>query len=56
MIKVSNGKKYADVLGNHHKEINTDVSGTAMVSARKTKKSDALILLIKRSNKETFTA
>ena len=49
-------KTYADVLGKLRKEVNSDDSGSRVVSARATKKVDVLILLAKESNKEGFTA
>ena len=56
LIKVSQGKTYADVLGKLRKEVNPDASGSRVVSAKATQKGDVLILLDKESNKEGFTA
>ena len=47
LIKVGQGKSYAEVLGKLHKEVNLDASGSRLVSARATQKSDVLILLDK---------
>ena len=56
LIKVNQGKSYADVLGKLRKEVNLDALGSRVVSARSTQKADVLILLNKGSNKEGFTA
>ena len=56
LIKVSQGKTFADVLMKLYKEVNPDASGSRAVSARATQKGDVLILLDKGSNKEGFTA
>ena len=56
LIKVSQGKTYADVLGKLRKEVNPDVSGSRVVSVRATQKGDVLILLDKGLNKKGFTA
>ena len=56
LIKVGQGKSYADVLGKLRKEVNTDASGSRVVSARATQKGDVLIVLDRASNKEGFTA
>ena len=56
LIKVSQGKTYADVLGKLRGEVNPDASGSRVVSTRATQKGDVLILLQKGSNKEGFNA
>ena len=56
LIKVSQGKSFADVLGTLRKKVNPYASGATVVSARPTQKGDVLILLDKGSNKEGFTA
>ena len=56
LIKVSQGKTYADVLGKLRKEVNPDASGSRVVSARATQKGDILMKLDKGSDKEVFTA
>ena len=45
LIKVSQGKTYADVLGKLRKEVNPDGSVSRVVSAKATQKGDVLILL-----------
>ena len=45
LIKVGQGKSYADVLGKLCKEVNPDASGSRVVSARATQKGDVLIVL-----------
>ena len=56
LIKVSEGKSYANVLGKLRKEVNPDASGSRVVSARATQIGDVRILLDKESNNEGFTA
>ena len=56
LMKVSQGKTYADVLEKLRKEVNPDASGSRVVSARAMHKGDILILLDKGSNEEGFTA
>ena len=56
MIKVSEGKTFANVLEKLRKEVNPDANEATVVSARMTQKGDFLILLYNKSNSSGFTA
>ena len=56
LIKVGQGKSYANVLGKLRKKVNADASGSRVISARVTQKGDVVIVLDRAFNKEGFTA
>ena len=50
LIKVSQGKSFANILGELRKEVKPGALGSRVVSTRSTQKGDVLILLDKGSN------
>ena len=55
MIKVGEGKSYANILRKLQKDMKTDNSKATVISARATHKGDVLILLNKGFDKIGFT-
>ncbi|XP_043461160.1 uncharacterized protein LOC122497863 [Leptopilina heterotoma] len=56
VIRVAQGRTFADDLGKLRKEVDPDVSHTKVVVAKATKRGDLLIKIKGDSNKEAFTA